>query len=507
MFGVSFVIGAGVVLLSGLSTSFHVVGIDFWSVLYYGRHIAWTESESLYNGFFSIGYAFLVGQFPYSYVAQFAYLTNALLAGLLSASVSSTVAALRNFPATLLTLAASMTAPILFAYSNTVGPDIGSVAFTAFAIYLLWKDLLANQVEGTSTLRAVLVGVSLGLSVLWRSHAIVSAGAVLFSFFLIAGIKPVRGRLLMVISFLGIFAIQIAANLISGHGMLETAQNFNIYKLLYGVNWTYSPSPAEIENFSLLEALRTDPRHVMNAYIIPFRYLVSYVWPALACFLIARPGGMKKYALFSALVIVLYAIPVALGDSPRAPLIIMVPFLSSIAFLAIAFVDRVKAAAGSLNWMPGAVTVLIAAACAYPVYQWVRQDLEVIRRNRNEHNVFLNIEQVLTTRGLISPDQAYADRYDFYFPGLPPYQPRHIGSYAEDWVWGYSREYPSLPSDSWESFSRACAEQGIEFLVLSPNSGYRGGFFSAIYSDDFNEDDFGLAFVSQRSKTRLYRFK
>jgi hypothetical protein len=501
------VFGAGVTLLSGVYTNFHVVGNDFWSVLYYGRHMTWAEKESLYNGFYPIGYAFLIGQYPYGYVVQLAYVTNALLTGLLVASVSSTVASVRSIPARLFAILACMTVPILFVNSNTVGPDIGSVTFTAFAIYLLWKDLLADQAENTVISRALLIGVSLGLSALWRSHAMVSAMAILISFFLIAGIRPLRNRLWMVLPFIGIYSLQVVANLFSGHGAFETAQNFNIYKLLYGVDWTSSPSPSEIANFSLLETFRNDPSFVINAYIVPFRVLLLYALPACACILVARSRTIRQYALFSALVIFLYAIPVAFGDSPRAPLIIMVPYISSLAILAIAFVDRVKDSSGSVTWIPGLVSVILAVASAYFISQWVLHDLEVLRVNRNEQKVFLSIEEVMMAHGLNNPIQAYADRYDFYFPSLPPYQARQIGGFAEDWVWGYSQEYPPLANDSWSSFSAACSEQNIRYLILSPNSDFRGEFFEKIYDDEFNPDEFNLVFVRQRAKTRIYQFK
>lgn len=507
IFVAGLIFGAGVILLSGFYTGFHVVGNDFWSVLYYGRHITWSQKESLYNGFYPLGYAFLIGQYPYTYVVQLAYVTNALLAGLFVASVSGTIAAVRSIPTTLLAMLASVTVPTLFVNSNAVGPDIGSAAFTAFAIYLLWKDLLADKVENISTPRAVLIGVSLGLSALWRSHAIVSAVAILFSFFLLVGTRPFRNRSWMVLSFLGVASLQIAANLMSGHGPLETAQNFNIYKLLHGVDWTYSPSPSEIGSFSLLETFRNNPSLVIRAYVPAFTALLSYALPAIVCIFVTRSGAIRKYAIFSALVILLYAIPVAFGDSPRAPLTIMAPYISSIAFVANALWDRVRDLSLKDTWIPRVVLGAMLITSIYFISRWVLQDLEVLRVNRSEHQVFLSIEEVLIARGLKSPLQAYADRYDFYFPGLPPYQPRQIGGFAEDWVWGYNQEYPSLANDSWASFSAACLEQNIQYLILSPNSDFRGEFFNAIYNDEFNPNEINVVFVKQRAKTRIYSFK
>ena len=503
-----FIFGAGVTLLSGLYTNFHVAGNDFWGVLYYGRHINLEQKESFYNGFFPIGYAFLIGQFPYAYAVQLAYLTNALLAGLFVASVSSLVAASRSIPATIFALVTSVTAPIVFIYSNTVGPDLGTAAFSAFAIYLLWNDELKEFYKSTSLLHSVLIGASLGLAVLWRSHAIAIVLSILIVSFWLLGIHPLRTRVLIILSFLAVVSIQVIANLISGHGALETAQNFNIYKFLYGVDWTYPPSPAEIARFSLLDVFRDDPRRVMDAYILPFRSLVYYAWPGLACFLIA-PGNsaVKKYGLFSALVTILYAIPLALGDSPRAPLTIMGLFISSLALILVALRERFQSRAGSVKWLPAALTIAFFIVSAKPIYLWAVQDWEFLQENRAQNRVFNSIEQLLLSKGVTSPTQVYADKYELYFPHTLPYQARQIGGWSIEWLWGYTAEYPVLPNDSWDSFRQACREQGIEYLIISPQAAFKGEFFNSIYEDDFDGAVWGLEFVAQRAKMRIYRIK
>ncbi|OGO42141.1 MAG: hypothetical protein A2W36_06710 [Chloroflexi bacterium RBG_16_58_14] len=508
LFALSFLAGAMVTILSGLYTGFHVAGNDFWSLLYYGRHISWGEKESLYNGFYPIGYAFLIGQFPYGYAIQLSYLTNALLAGLLIAFISSLVFATRSILAAFLAFAFSVTIPAIFVYSNTVGPDIGTAAFTAFAVYLLWRDLLAGKGKSDSILKAVLIGVSLGLAALWRSHAIVSSVVILSVYFLTTGFRPLRPKLIIVGFFLGVFCLQVLANLLSGHGLYETAQNFNIYKLLHPIDWTHPPSPAEIEKFSLLETFRNDPQTVLDAYLPWFQFLVSFAWPGALCVLIAPwKSPISKYGLFTAPVIVLYAIPLALGDSLRAQVTIMGLFLSSLALGVVALITRVRSLTDSKKWLPPVVMALIFAASLYPISQWVIADRAFLAENRAEHRVFVSIEQVLLARGLTSPDQAFADRLDFYFPDLPPYLPRQIESFFNDWVWGYSDEYIPLPNDSWETFATACREQDIRFLVLSPNSAYRGDFFLPIYESKFDPDMLGLTFIAQRGKTRIYRFK
>jgi len=501
------VLGAGVTLLSGVYTNFHVAGNDFWGVLYYGRHITLDHSESLYNGFFPIGYAFLIGQFPFSYTIQLAYLTNALLTGLFVASVSSLALASRSIPAMIFTLAASVLTPVVFAYSNTVGPDIGAAAFSAFAVYLMWKHELSGERAAAATGRPILIGIALGLAVLWRTHAVVMALSSLLVAFWLLGFQPRRSSLSMLVSFLAVVSAQIAANLLAGHGVFETAQGFNIYKLLYGVNWTYPPAPAEIAGFSLIEVLREEPRRVIEAYLPPFWSLAGYAWPGLACGLIAPRGPLRKFGLFSALVTLLYAAPLALGDSPRAALTIMGLFIPSLGLILAALRARLQLRSGGVAWLPAALTAGFLVLSVFPFYRWIVQDREFLQGNRAQNRVFRSIEQVLLARGVTSAVRVYADKYELYFPHILPYQARQIGGWSIEWLWGYQAEFPVLPNDTWESFRRASRVQGIEYLILSPQARHQGEFFGSIYADESGGEHWDLEFVAQRANMRIYRLK
>lgn len=229
-FIIFFVFGAGLTFALGSYIQFHVVSNDFWNILYYGRHMSLSETGSLYNGFFPFGYALLIGQLPFTYVIPLSYTVNALLAGLFTASVSTLVASARSTFATAIAFFASIAAPYVFKNANTLSPDIGSVAFTAFAIYLLWRDRLGEKHQEPDDLRAILIGLSLGMAFLWRNHAIVSSVAVLFGYVILTGIRPLRPLVLILGAFIFIVSLQVIVNLVSGHGALETAQAFNIHK-------------------------------------------------------------------------------------------------------------------------------------------------------------------------------------------------------------------------------------------------------------------------------------
>ena len=502
-----FVLGAGFTFALGSYIQFHVVSNDFWNILFYGRHMTLSETGSLYNGFFPFGYALLIGQLPFTYVLPLAYAVNALLAGLFTASVSMLVASARSTIATAVAFFASIAAPYVFKNANTLSPDIGSVAFTAFAIYLLWRDRLGDKNEAPDDLRSALIGLSLGMAFLWRTHAIVSSMAVLFGYVIFTGIRPLRPLVLILSTFIFTISLQVIVNLVSGHGALETAQAFNIHKFFYGINDTNPPSPAEIEKFSLIDTIMSDPQGAINAYLVSFRYLISFGWAAATCYILSPRGRISRYSLSLLLFIVVYAIPVSLGDSPRAPIMLMAAYVPSFALLAAMLTELAGKIHKPTKWLTGLAGILFIVAFAQLFHGWILYDYGFIKNSRSERKVLAVIEQTLVSSGMESPNEVFADRFDFYTPYIMPYHSRQIGNWSQDWVWGFNAEFPSLPNDSWNSFSTACKEQGIHYLVLSPNSAYRGNFFSPIYDLTVNIEDLGLQLIAQRGNLRIYMFK
>ncbi len=502
-----FVIGAGFTLALGSYIQYHVVSNDYWNILFYGRHMTLSKPESLYNGFYPFGYAFVIGQLPFTYVLPLSYLINALLAGLFAASVSTMVLPTRSIPAIAIALFGSIVVPDIFKNANTLSPDIGSVAFTAFAVFLLWRDRFDEKREAPNDSRAILIGLSLGLAFLWRSHAIVSSVAILFGYFLFAGIRPLRSSAWMVGSFLFIVSLQVTVNLVSGHGALETAQAFNIHKFFYGINDTYPPTPTEIEKFSVIDTIISNPKWALDAYLLPFKYLISFAWPAVICFLLSPRGRFSHYSLSSLIFVVLYAIPVSLGGSPRLAVMLMGMYVSFLALLVVIVTELVAKFSNPNKWVTVSMGILFVVAGARLFYGGILYDIDFIRTARAERKVLSVVEQTLITAGMNSPTEVFADRYDFYTPHKMPYRSRQIGNWSQDWVWGFNDEFPALPNDSWGAFSAACKEQGIRFLILSPNSFYRGDIFPPIYNEEVDIAFSGLEFIAQRGVLRIYKFK
>lgn len=507
LFFLFFAFGAGLTFAIGWLTQFHALSNDYWNILYYGRNMSLAQPESLYNGFYPFGYAFLIGQMPFTYVLPLSYLLNALLSGLFIASVSTLVAYTDNIPATVVAFYSSIAAPFVFQNANTLSPDIGAAAFTAFAVFLLFRGVFNKDQNELTESQWVAAGISLGLSFLWRTHAAVSIVAILAGYVLLNGIRPIRPLLFLAGSLALIAGLQVIVNLISGHAPLETGQAFNLYKFFNGVDWTYPPSPADIEGFSLFKIVAEDPVRAWNYYQPFFFYFVSHVWAAVIAFILSPKGRYSRFSQFAFIFIVLYAIPISLSDSARSPVILMSVYIPSVAVLLAALIDLAKKHLPTIRWAEPAVTVAFIALGFQIFYGWAVYDVGLIRAAIAERKVLSVIEQTLVNNGMTSPSQVFADRYDFYTPNTMPYRSRQIGNWSAGWVWGYAEEFPALPNDSWESFAQASREQGVRFLVLSQNSHYRGDIFPPIYKDEVDLEALGLRFIGQRGKMRIYEFK
>lgn len=502
-----FAVGAGLTFSVGWLTQFHALSNDYWNILYYGRRMTLAQPGSLYNGFYPFGYAFVIGQMPFTYVLSLSYILNALLAGLLAASVSTLVSHTGSIPATLLAFYASLAEPFLFQNANTLSPDIGAAAFTAFAVFLLCQRWFDEAQNGVSAVQSILAGVSLGLSFLWRTHAAVSIVAILAGYILLTGLRPVRALLLLLAPLAATAGLQVIVNLLSGHAPFETGQAFNLYKFFNGVDWTSPPSPAEVEGFSLFETVRADPARAFDLYKPFFFYFISHLWAAALAFLLAPKGRFARFSLFSIIFIVLYAIPISFSDSARSPVILMAVYLPSVAVFLAVSVSLVKKYLPALPWVEWALTAVFIAAGFQTLYGWAVYDIGLVRAAIAERKVLSVIEKTLLDSGMASPSEVFADRYDFYTPNTMPYRARQIGNWSAGWVWGFDEEFPALPNDSWEAFAEACREQGVRYLVLSQNSWYRGEIFRPIYEDEADIEALGLRFIGQRGKMRLYVFR
>ncbi|MDX9992596.1 MAG: hypothetical protein RBS68_11195 [Anaerolineales bacterium] len=481
-----FTISAAIYTLTARALSFHVILNDFWTVFYYARHLTQSVPASLQNSLFPIGYATVLHLIPVRYALWMAFYLNVGLASLAVAGASALALTGNNFWRAALVGLVAIFYPLAFRYANTSGPDLGVATFIAWGLFFLWKNDLAvsqpppNFKEHRIWERSgdLLAGACLGLASLWRSHAIVAGVAILLAYTVVMGVKALWQRKSLWVAFLLVAGLQALVNLISGHGLLENAQYFNIYKTFFGNDWLAVPTQA---SDSLLSRLFSNPGALVAEYAPHVWGVLVYAWPAVPLFFVSREKSIRRWAVFSGLAILFYSIPVAFGSSPRAP----------IAILPLAFVTFGFLISKSLARLSGKRPVLIAAltlcalAMAWFGWQWYETNTRMIHDFSNRHERYLRIERKLRMQGLTSPDQVFTNSYNFYLPVTSPHYPRSNGGWDVTVTWNFRAEYPELPLATWDEFAAACRAQGIRFLVLTPYSYELAPYFGELYQGTF----------------------
>lgn len=474
---------------------FPVIENDFWGALYYGRHLTWADKASLYNGFFPIGYAFLLRLLPYGQVILWAFLVNLLFGAAFIAAVTCLVTAFdRRAVWAVSAFALAISYPTVFRYSLVIGADMGAASLATLAVFFLWKDPLAGR-ESDARLSPFLAGGLLGLSTLWRGHLVVFSLAVILGFWLFQ--KPSFAYVWKLLAaFLVVASLQAILNLLSGHGPLETAQAFNIYKTFHNVDWRNPPSDEQVAQFSLLDLIARRPEWFFARYKLLLSPLLPLSLPSIFLLLVSKNPILARFAKFSIMSIVLYSLPVALGGSPRASLPLVGLFLPSALFMWMAFLERFRTFARFLA--PAAALLFVVALLLF----WPR-NAAFFRETRKADEVPRRVERILLRAGLQSPRQVFTDRYNLYFH-IPPYEPRYNGGWGIYSLWGYEQENPELPMTTFEEFRAACAEQGIKYLVLSPKADILSDFLYEVYLADGND---ALELIGTSGNLKVFWFQ
>ncbi len=480
----TFVTSLAAYYLTANAMHFQVALNDFWTVFYYAQHLNITQLESLHNPLFPIGYATILHFFPVQHALWLGFYLNIFLASITVTANTSLASFDKKWLRALIVAFVTIFNPLTFQYANTIGPDAGVATFMALGFYFVWLGHL--QERNPSQLEDILAGAALGFATLWRSHAVVAAVAFLVAYIIVTGTAVAWQRKWIVFSFLAVAGIQVLVNVMAGHGIVDNAQFFNIYKTFFGNNWLVVPK--EQEQNLLLNLIINRPWAVIKEFT-PFVWeVLIYSWPAALLRLVSNKAHIKKFALFAFLTILFYAVPVALGSSPRAPIAITALSFVSFGFLISEGIAKIN----GMRWRLSLQRVLAGLFLLmgyYFIYTWYEVNTSFVHQFADQHERFLRIEKRLINKGLTSPDQVFMNGYNFYLPTTAPYYPRFNGGWDSSVLWNFRTEYPELPVGSWPEFSAACKAQGIRFLVFNPYSYELAPFFGDLYEGRFLPED------------------
>jgi len=493
--------GALFFVLCGVWSRFHARLADFWIVLHYARGMRWAEPASWYCGFYPIGYALFLRLFPEHSVVFWAYILNAILAGLAVAAVAMLVAAAAGRRWGIAGFVAGLSHPLVFVFANTPGADIGAAAFTSLAVYLLWKDAFGEGPEPPRARQLMAAGLLLGLAALWRSHCVVSSAALIVAYCAVFRRRLSRRVLMLPFMFGLVFAVQPIVNVWSGHGLFATAQRFNVYKMMHGIDWWHPPR--EIRE-SVFELIVRNPRRFLEGYV-PFLVGTAILgWPAVLCARVAEGKPAARFAAFALLGILVYAVPVGLGGSGRGPVVMGGLFTACFVLLIAAGVAWIRAAPGLIGMRRAAVLSALGFLVGVQLLQWLREDWFQLRTFRRRREVLGKIEETLVARGLRDAREVFTDLFRFYLPSVPPFLPNRNGGWARYAVRGFNDTYPELPVGSPDEFFAACRTRGIRFLVLTPDCRHVAGWLHRLYSHSLAGAARGVEYIGQRGVYRVF---
>ena len=458
------------------SASFQVDHNDFWGIAFYAGHLSTTDPASLHNGFYPIGYPAMLRAVGGISDLGRAVVLNAVLAAAMVLVAARLGLLIGGRLAAGITALLVVSYPLVFRYATVPGPDIGAAALCCLGALVLAQSLPADPPTGT--LRLVVAGIALGGAALFRYHALVLAVGLLLGFVLVRGrwreALPAWGGLAVV------YTAQVVVNLAAGRGPLDTAQAFNVYRMVNDVPWHRAaeiPIPS-----SWFAIVAVAPGRFLSAYAESFGRLLPLLLPSAVALAPGWPPKVRAAGGMVAVAIALFIVVVAAGASSRAALVVLPICFAQIGALIGAVVTAPASDRAERRVRRAARLTALAVAAAY-LLLWVREDAGLLAARRMAHDRNVRLQEMMRARGLERSAEVFTTDFSFYLPGLAPAMPYTHGGWPQVAVYGFSRAFPPLCTRSFECFAADAARHGVRYLVLGPDAATLMPELGEIYRD------------------------
>lgn len=473
-------------LLIASYTRFHVALNDFWGVYGYASLMDLSDFSTLRNSLFPVGYAGFIRLLSFGNASL-----NAIIANLLFATLTLTLCAryLSSYIDKSLALLAIGTIAIVPKYwTFTLVPsgDIGLVLFTAVAFMRLCQPELANK----RNRYFLITGLILGIASLWRSHGLIIA-ILMCGIVIVISTPSWKKSLSLIGGILLLYSIQMLVNRLAGDGALATSRLYDIYKLMYGIDWaTLDPNGVPQTTSSILAEVINNPTLFIANYFRSTNDLAPYLlFPPLA--ILATPHLTKQIHLKIGLFMVFYTLIIGLGDSPRGPLPLIPLAGIELGFALFGFKNAVVNAYQQRRIAGLSLALMGVLSFGYFAAQALYLDANRVVFMHNRDATFRNIEAALINAGATHPKEVFSTDPDLYFPTLVQDQLYVSGGWLRFSYPPYEKAFPTPDLTSIEAFTASSADNGVVLLLLNPNP----GAVSRRYSQLFAEDGFNTHWV------------
>lgn len=444
-------------------TGFHVGHNDFWGNYYQATQLDWSIPETLYDGFFPIGYPLYLRYGPFDDPIGAAFSLNAGAALVLLGLAGVYTLTLTPGPWAVASVVTLSLVPRLFAYAIAPTSDLIMTTLTFVgAASLAYGSITESITPGRRYLAWIAAGVLFGMAALLRQHGLVLAAG----FLLGAGI--VRRSLIPLIVPGAICALlyvpQIWINLNAGHSPFETYQHINIYKMIHRVR--LYDVPADLPA-SPLAIIADAPAAFLSEWLKHFASMLPLLLPAALCALLARPRVIGKLGAIVVIAGVPYCAAVALGWSARAPLP-LIPWTVITAACLAWEIDRRLCERGARGRDDARLLRRTSAILlALVLVSFAMRDLRLVRAYGRQHDRYVAVERALRDDGVVHPKQVFTTDPTLYLPNTPPYHAYFNGGWLRFSLYEYEERYPNLDLSSVTALARDARREGVTHLALT----------------------------------------
>jgi hypothetical protein len=422
-------------------TVHYAVGLnDFWYLNFLGLQVDPGNLATWRNGFYPWGTALLYALFaPCKPLVSMTYLslTMAMVCVTTMHISARRLAGIRTANAASVVLLLS---PWFMVYAVTQTPDMLTMTLLTLGVALL---LVSKRPHMTQLVGAAL---ALGLAGALRAHTALITLPLMLA--LAYYDEPRRMRWTLLLAVVAAFPMfQTVVNLAAGYPPFHTAQTFNLYKAIHGVEWLY------VSNIRLtvtpLELIADAPwTFFRNVGLAMFgqAVLATPVFFGTTRLVAIDPERAPVWRALRAASIAYVSLS-ALGDSTRAGLLILPGSVLALAALVAPHenapwmvYERPKEKPSRLTpfFLWGIAGALSIVAVGHVSWEWNRRGA-TFERN-------LAVQEHLRTLGEL-PDRAdaiWSNDFDLWIPAVAPFRTRHNGGWARVDLDGFDSASPEL---------------------------------------------------------------
>lgn len=443
-------------------TVHYAVGLnDFWYLHFLGLQVELGSLATWRNGFYPWGTALLYAAFvPWTPLVSMTYLSLAMA----MLCVTTVHVSARRLAGTRTANAASVVlllSPWFMVYAVTQTPDMATMTLLTLGV----AALLVSKRPGMTQLLAA--ALALGLTGALRAHSALITLPLMLA--LAYYDEPRRVRWILLLALVAAFPLfQTIVNLAAGYPPFHTAQTFNLYKAIHGVEWLYvsdirlTVTPLEL----IADAPWTFFRHVGLAMFGQAVLATPVLFGTTRLVAIDPERAAVWRALRAASIA--YVSLSALGDSTRAGLLILPGAVLALAALVAPHEEATWMVYERHNQKPSRLTpfflwgiagALSIVAVGHVSWEWNRRSA-TFERN-------WAVQEHLRSLAAL-PDHAdaiWSNDFDLWIPAVAPFRTRHNGGWARVDLEGFDSASPELCLENAACLHASALATGISVVA------------------------------------------